>query len=377
MDWTKVERGFAEAVEQQVIPGATIVVRVGDDVAFEGAFGFRTIQPDRQPMRLETVFDLSSLTKPLATAVAVMMLMRDGKLRLDDRVTRFCHDFGVHGKGRITFRNLLSHCSGLTAWRPFYQQIAEIERSGKVNFMASRGAKEYVYEQIHREKPQAASATTTIYSDLNFMLLGEVIEQIGGIALDRFCREKIYRPLGLRTTDFIDISMVRTRRLEPVPEMFAPTEVCPSRKRLLVGEVDDENAYAMGGVSGHAGLFAPVREVDRIVRELLASYHGRSDFVPQKVLREFWTRDATVEGSTWALGWDTPSPAYSSSGRRFSPAAVGHLGFTGTSIWIEPERKIAVSLLTNRVHPRRDNQAIRDFRPKIHDLVMETLGAGQ
>lgn len=373
MDWTRVERGFAEAVEQQVIPGATIVVRVGDEVAFEGAFGFRTIQPDRQPMRLETVFDLSSLTKPLATGIAVMMLMRDGKLRLDDRVTRFCHDFGVHGKGRITFRNLLSHCSGLTAWRPFYQQIADIERGGKVNFMASRGAKEYVYEQIHREKPQAASATTTIYSDLNFILLGEVIEQIGGVALDRFCREKIYRPLGLRTTDFIDISMVRTRRLEPVPEMFAPTEVCPSRKRLLVGEVDDENAYAMGGVAGHAGLFAPVREVDRIVRELLASYDGRSEFVPQKILHEFWTRDATVEGSTWALGWDTPSAEYSSSGRRFSPAAVGHLGFTGTSIWIEPERKIAVSLLTNRVHPRRDNQGIRDFRPKIHDLVMETL----
>ncbi len=375
MDWTRVERGFAEAVEQEVIPGATIVVRVGDEVAFEGAFGFRTVQPDRHPMRLETVFDLSSLTKPLATAIAVMMLMRDGKLKLDDRVTRFCHDFGVHGKGRITFRNLLSHCSGLTAWRPFYQQIADIERSGKVNFMASRGAKEYVYEQIHREKPQAASATTTIYSDLNFILLGEVIEQIGGVALDRFCREKIYRPLGLRTTDFIDISMVRTRRLEPVPEMFAPTEVCPSRKRLLVGEVDDENAYAMGGVSGHAGLFAPVREVDRIVRELLASYDGRSQFVPEKILHEFWTRDATVEGSTWALGWDTPSPQYSSSGRRFSPAAVGHLGFTGTSIWIEPERKIAISLLTNRVHPRRDNQAIRDFRPKIHDLVMETLDA--
>ncbi len=141
------------------------------------------------------------------------------------------------------------------------------------------------------------------------MLLGEVIEQIGGVALDRFCRDKIYRPLGLRASDFIDISMVRTRRLEPVPEMFAPTEVCPSRKRLLVGEVDDENAYAMGGVSGHAGLFAPVREVDRIACELLASYHGTSDFVPQKVLREFWTRDTAVEGSTWALGWDTPSPA--------------------------------------------------------------------
>ena len=150
--------------------------------------------------------------------------------------------------------------------------------------------------------------------------------------------------------------------------------VCAFRKRLLVGEVDDENAYAMGGVAGHAGLFAPVREVDRIVHELIRSYAGRSDFVPQRIIREFWTRDKTVKGSTWALGWDTPSAEYSSSGHYFSPAAVGHLGFTGTSIWIEPDKEIAVSLLTNRVHPVRDNQGIREFRPKIHDLVMAALG---
>lgn len=374
MNWSRVEQGFAQAIDRGVIPGATVVVRVGDDIAFEASFGFRAIMPERQPMRIDTVFDLSSLTKPLATAIAVMMLMRDGKVRLDDRITRFFHDFGVHGKGRITFRHLLAHCSGLTAWRPFYQQIAEVERGGKVNFMASRGAKEYVYERIHREKPEAEPGTKTIYSDLNFMLLGEVVEQVSGVSLDRFCREKIYRPLGLRSTDFIDISMVRTRRLEPVPEMFAPTEVCPSRKRLLVGEVDDENAYAMGGVAGHAGLFAPVKEADLIVRELIACSEGRSDLVPQKIVRDFWTRDKTVSGSTWALGWDTPSPQYSSSGRHFSPAAVGHLGFTGTSTWIEPQRRIAVSLLTNRVHPRRANQTIRDFRPEIHDLIMETLG---
>jgi CubicO group peptidase (beta-lactamase class C family) len=361
LDWSRVERGFADAT--------------GEQIAFEGAFGSRSITPERQPMRIDTVFDLSSLTKPLAITIAVMMLMRDGKLRLDDRVTRFFHDFGVHGKGRITFRNLLAHCSGLAAWRPFCQQIAEIERGGKVNFMASRGAKEYVYEQIHREKPEAPPGTKAIYSDLNFMLLGEVVESVGGLSLDRFCREKIYRPLGLRSMDFIDISMVRTRRLEPVAEMFAPTVVCPSRKRLLVGEVDDENAYAMGGVAGHAGLFAPVKEVDIVARELLACYDGRSDLVPPKILREFWTRDPAVAGSTWALGWDMPSPQHSSAGSHFSPAAVGHLGFTGTSIWIEPERRIAVSILTNRVHPKRDNQAIREFRPKIHDLIMETLDA--
>jgi CubicO group peptidase (beta-lactamase class C family) len=374
LGWHEVEAAFAEAVEKGAIPGATVVVRVGADIAYEGAFGFRTIVPERSPMRLETVFDLSSLTKPLATTVAVMMLTREAKMRLDDRLTRFFHNFGVHGKGHVTFRHLLTHSSGLAAWRPFYQQIAEIERGGKVNFMASRGAKEFVYEEIHREKPEAPTATKTIYSDLNFMLLGEAVEQVSGVGLNRFCRDKIFRPLELRATDFIDISLVRTRRLEPVPEMFAPTAVCPLRKRLLVGEVDDENAFAMGGVAGHAGLFAPVKEVDRIVAELLACYAGRSDFVPQKIVQQFWARDTAVRGSTWALGWDSPSPEYSSSGHRFSAAAVGHLGFTGTSVWIEPERGIAISLLTNRVHPRRDNQAIRDFRPKIHDLIIEALG---
>lgn len=377
MGWREVEQAVNEAVEQGAIPGATIVVRKGDEIAFEGAFGYRALVPERSPMRLETVFDLSSLTKPLATTIGVMLLTRDGKMRLDERVTRFFHNFGVHGKGYVTFRQLLAHCSGLAAWHPFYQQIAEVERGGKVNFMASRGAKEFVYEEIHREKPDSTPGTKANYSDLNFILLGEAVEQVSGVALNRFCRDKIFRPLELRATDFIDISLVRTRRLEPVPEMFAPTSVCALRKRLLVGEVEDENAFAMGGVAGHAGLFAPVREVDRIAHELMRCYAGRSDFVPQKIVREFWTRDKTVQGSTWALGWDSPSPEYSSSGRHFSPEAVGHLGFTGTSIWIEPAREIAVSILTNRVHPKRDNQAIRDFRPKIHDLVMEALDEGK
>ena len=289
MGWSEVEQAFNDAVEERVIPGATLVVRRGAEVAFEGAFGFRSIEPSRSPAKIETVYDLSSLTKALATTVAVMILARDGKFRLDDRVTRFFPNFGVHGKTTVTFRHLLAHCSGLAAWRPFYQRIAEIEKGGRVNFMASHGAKEFAYEEIHREKPEAAPATKTIYSDLGFILLGETIEKVASVALNRFCREKIFRPLGLRATDYIDISLVRSRRLEPVADMFAPTEICPSRKRLLVGEVDDENAFAMGGVAGHAGLFAPVREVDRLARELIACYAGRSDFVPQKIIREFWS----------------------------------------------------------------------------------------
>jgi len=374
MKWTDVEQALTDAVQREVIPGAAIVVRKGADVAFEGAFGSRALQPERQPMQLETVFDLSSLTKPLASTLAIMILVRDAKLRLDERVTRFFHNFGVHGKSHVTFRQLLAHCSGLAAWRPYYQQIAAIEKGGKVNFMASRGAKEYVYDEIHRERPEYPPGNRMLYSDLNFMLLGEVVEQVSGVVLNRFCREKIFRPLGLRATDFIDISQNRTRRLEPVREMFASSSFCPLRKRWLVGEVDDENAYAMGGVAGHAGLFGPVKEVDRVAHELMCCYQGKSDFVPQSIVREFWSRDKAVTGSTWALGWDTPPTEYSSSGRHFSPAAVGHLGFTGTSIWIEPQREIVISLLTNRVHPRRDNQGIRELRPRIHDLVMQALG---
>jgi len=226
--WREVEQAFNEAVEGGVIPGATVVVRVGRDIAFEGAFGFRSIVPTRTPMKIDTVFDLSSLTKALATSVAAMVLTRDGKLRLSDRVTRFFHNFGVHGKAGVTFRHLLAHCSGLAAWRPFHERIAAIEKGGKVNFMASHGAKEFTYEEIHRERPEAPPATKAIYSDLNFMLLGETIEKVTTLPLNRFCRDKIFRPLELRSTDFIDMALVRSHRLERVTDMFAPSEICPS-----------------------------------------------------------------------------------------------------------------------------------------------------
>jgi len=373
LGWREVERAFNDAVERRVFPGATASVRIGADVVFEGAFGFRTLVPQPREMKLDTVFDLSSLTKVLATAIAMMMLTRDAKLKLDDRVTRFFPDFGLHGKDRVTFRHLLAHCSGLTGWRPFYKLIADIEHGGKVNFMSSPGAKQWICEEIHREKPEVPPGTRAIYSDLNFIILGEAVEQATGVPLDRFCHERIFRKLGLRATGFIDSSTARTRKFEPVQEMFAATENCPSRKRLLIGEVDDENAFAMGGVAGHAGLFAPVREIDRIAAELIACCKGRSNFVSENIVREFWTRDGTVPGSTWALGWDTPSPNHSSSGHHFPPTAVGHLGFTGTSIWIDPDRELVVTILTNRVHPSRDNQAIREFRPKIHDLIMEAI----
>src|SRR5262245_41825564 len=201
-------------------------------------------------MHPDTIFDLSSLTKPLATTTAFMMLAREKKVAIDDRVSRFFHNFGVHGKTHVTFRHLLAHCSGLPGWRAYHRDIVRIEREGRLNFVASRGAKEFVFEQIHRERPEYETGSRTVYSDLGFMLLGELVELVGRMPLDRFCHERIFKPLGLRSTAFVDLSVLRARRLMPVTEAIAPTERCPWRKRVLCGEVHDDNAYAMGGVAG-------------------------------------------------------------------------------------------------------------------------------
>jgi CubicO group peptidase (beta-lactamase class C family) len=321
-----------------------------------------------------TIFDLSSLTKPLATTLAMMILVREGKLSLDDRVTRFFHNFGVYGKTHITFRHLLSHCSGLPAWRPYYKAILNVERKGKrVNFLGSPAAKEHVIQQIHQERLEAPPGEKAVYSDLGFMLLGAVVEEVTAMSLDRLCQERVFRPLSLRTTGFVDLSLVRAKRLAPIKDMIAPTERCPWRKKILWGEVDDDNSYAMGGVTGHAGLFASARDVDTLICQLRECYEGKSEFFPQSIVREMWTRDRTVPNSTWCLGWDTPSPAGSAAGSRFSPNTVGHLGFTGTSVWVDLERGRHIILLSNRIHPSRENEAIRDFRPLIHDLINQVL----
>src|SRR5436190_13662057 len=302
-----------------------------------------------------------------------MLLLSERKLQLDDRVTRFFHNFGVHGKTHVTFRHLLAHCSGLAGWRPYHRDVVRIERQGRLNFIASRGAKEFVYEQIHRERPEYEAGTRSVYSDLGFMLLGELVELVARMPLDRFCQQRIFRPLGLRSTAFVDLSALRTRRLTPIVGMIAPTERCPWRKRALCGEVHDDNAYAMGGVAGHAGLFGSASDVHALVVRLRACWRGEDDFLPQELVRELWTRDPSVAGSTWGLGWDTPSPEGSSAGRRVSANAVGHLGFTGTSLWIDLDRDAHVILLTNRVHPRRDDERIREVRPRVHDAAWEAL----
>ena len=207
----------------------------------------------------------------------------------------------------------------------------------------------------------------SVYSDLGYMVLGFVVERLSGLSLSDFCEDRIFKPLGVSSSlGFIQGSRMAGKARE---ENIAPTEVDPWRGRLLQGEVHDENAFLLGGVAGHAGLFGTVEAVSRLTGAWLDGYLGQSTFFAPDLVRQFVKAQP---GTSWALGWDTPSSS-SSSGKWFSRESFGHLGFTGTSIWIDPSRELEVIFLSNRVHPTRANQAIRLFRPKMHDLIVQEL----
>jgi serine-type D-Ala-D-Ala carboxypeptidase len=373
MDFSPVESAFSAAVDQGIFPGAVVLAAKDDCVVFERAFGFRSLVPEKTSLELSTVFDLASLTKPLATTAALMMLVGEGKIRIDDPVTRFLPGFGMHGKGGTTIRQLLTHSSGLPAWKPYYQDVVREERAGNAHVLGSRGAKSYVLQLVYNEKPLHVSGKHCLYSDLGFMVLGALVETASGMTLDRFCCERVYTPLGLRATGFFDLTQTKTRGPGAPGRTIAPTEQCPWRKKILCGEVHDDNAYAMGGVAGHAGLFGSAQELHGLLACLSRCLHGHDKFLPQSVLEEFFTKDTVAVNSTFALGWDTPSPRRSASGSLFSPRTIGHLGFTGTSVWWDLEKNCYIILLTNRVHPSRKNERILDFRPHIHDLMMKAM----
>ena len=374
MDFSAVDVVLEEAVRDGTFPGAVVLVRQDGEVVYRKAHGYRSLEPERTPLSEETVFDLASLTKPLATTVALMRFVAEKKIRLDDRISRFFPNFGTCGKMATTIRHLLSHSSGLPAWRPYYKELrTQKQKITRLATLGSQSARDFIYAQIQREKAEYEPGTRTLYSDLGFMLLGALIEDMSGTSLDQYCWNKIYRPLGLQAMGFINIETLRQKKYETATEMIAPTERCPWRGRILCGEVHDDNACAMGGVAGHAGLFAPIDEVDQLVSTLVECHAGSHPFLPADVVRDFWTVNTAVPDSTWACGWDTPSPQGSSAGEFFSSRSFGHLGFTGTSVWIDLERNIHIIMLSNRVHPRRENEKITAFRPILHNAVMKAL----
>jgi len=350
-----LEKGVAEGV----YPGAVLLIAREGQVIYLQEVGHLSVIPEHVPMRKDTIFDVASLTKPLATSLALMKLVDNGEIKLDQPLSELLTASSLMDKKDLTARLILSHSAGFVDWKPLYIDLVKYEPDER---------KSILREQLVKEPFEYEPGKGCVYSDPGFMFLEWVIENISGMAMHQFLDQNFYKPLMLERT-FLGAENFSMGFKQ---EVFAATEDCPWRKRVIHGEVHDENAFALGGYSGHAGLFGDANEVFVLVNMLREHYRGeRDDFVKPETVRKFFKRQDIFENSTWALGWDTPSLRDSSSGRCFSPNSVGHLGFTGTSIWMDLDRDIFVIFLTNRVHPTRNNLKIRAFRPRLHDLIME------
>jgi beta-N-acetylhexosaminidase len=337
------------AIADSAFPAAQVAVVHRSALMYNRAFGTYTYDPASRDIDLTTMFDLASLSKVIGTTTAVMKLYDQGKIGIDDPVSRYLPAFAEGEKAAITIRHLLTHRAGFPPFRQFWK------------FCSSPGA---MIDSVFATPLVSAPGDSTIYSDIGFITLGKVVEAASGMTLDGFLREEFFGPLGLGSTMY-----------RPPPSLvgrIAPTEVDTSwRKRLVHGEVHDENAAFLGGVSGHAGLFSTSRDLAVLMTMLMqkGTYGGRRYLNEGTV--ELFTRNPAP--GCRLLGWDVKSPTGSSAGSLFGPSSFGHTGFTGTSIWVDPDRDLCVILLTNRVHPTRANTKLSGVRPAVHDAVVRAI----
>ena len=343
---------MARHVAERTTPGAVGLVVCGEGVVARWAVGRHTYDANAPQVQPDDIYDLASLTKVVAMTTICLVLCSQERMNLDDRAVDRVAAFEGDGREEVTVRDLLAHCSGLPAHRRFYETCR---------------SQEEVLEAICHTPQVYARGAESIYSDLGFILLGRIVELAVDEPLDRLALKLVFEPMEMNETTF------RPGR-ELLPRIPPTEQDGGRRKRLIHGEVHDENAWVMGGVAPHAGLFATADDLGRFLRAWLGEgmLDGRR-LLDREWVRRFTTRADIVPESTRALGWDTVSASGSMAGRHFSPRSYGHSGFTGTTLWVDPERNLGVVLLTNRVHPTRENEGIRRMRPEFHDAIAEAL----
>ena len=336
------------AVADSAFPGAIAVIGTRAGPIVTVAAGHLDWAPSPH-VSTTTLWDLASLTKVVGMTSAIMQLVERGTVDLDAPVQRYLPEWTGAGKERVTVRHLITHQSGLPAFKTYYKANVSPD-STLALFLAT--------------PLDTVPGTKMVYSDIGAILLGKLVERVSGESLDVYLTRHVFRPLGMRDTRYLPPVALRPR--------IAPTEVDPWRARHLVGEVHDENAFALGGVSGHAGLFSTARDLSRLARAYLSggAIDGRR-LARNATIRQFTTVvDSTF--SSRALGWDTPSGT-SSAGQFLQRPAFGHTGYTGTSLWIAPQHDLYVLLLTNRVNPTRNNTKIGPVRMAVADAAMRVL----
>lgn len=343
-----------------------------------------------RPLRRDDLFDVASLTKVMATTTVAARLVAERALDLDAPVAARLPGFEAGGKGAVTARHLLAHASGLPWWRPYHEAVARDPVAGvlfappgarpprdALGGPAARG-RALVRAAVLAEPLEAPPGARALYCDPGFLALGFLLEAAGGAPLAALADRDVFRPLGLASTFFLDGAAPAEAGARAAGRTFAPTGWSAARGERVVGAVNDDNAWAAGGVGGHAGLFSTAAEVAALGQTWLDALSGRSSIVPADVAAEFARRDPAVAGSERALGWDTPSGESSLGSRlgRGPRGAIGHLGFTGCSLWIDLDAAVVCALLANHTEPggRSDRPRIRAFRRRFHDAVAEELG---
>ena len=356
-----LEQLLARAVQEGVFPGA---------VAAFGTLGEGRSAPTREryacagslapgeaAVTLSAVYDLASLTKPFVAAAALRLAQR-GALDLHEPLFHLLPELEETPAGESTLALLLSHRAGLASYARLFEELRATP--------GSEEARRFIVGEAARRVDPSSAPSRSVYSDLGYIVAGEALARRAAQPLAAVVGSEVTDPLGIAREVFYAAALSASR-LASLRERVAPTEQCPQRGRLLRGEVHDENAHALGGIAGHAGLFGTARGVLRFGFALLSALEGRSTWLDQAIAR--WALRA--RGVGFVIGWDTKSAEGSSAGSLFSARSFGHLGFSGTSIWCDPARRLCAVLLSNRVHPTRENIAIRDFRPHFHDAVVE------
>ncbi len=323
----RIDRIVEEGIRRGEMPGAVVVIGYRGQIVFERAYGLRQVEPEPVPMTADSVFDLASITKPVATATSVLLLADEGRIDLDGPVAQWLPEFGREGKSAITVRDLLLHQGGLIA----DNSLRDYEP----------GNPEASWEKICGLSPLAERGSRFIYSDVGFIVLGKLVERVSGQSLDRFSKTRVFEPLGMRETMYLPDDVLCARAV--------PTE--QRRGEWLKGEVHDPRSAALGGVAGHAGLFSTGRDLTRFACAVIAVANGEESPVLTAAMVENMTAAHRVPRGVRGLGWDKQSPYSSNRGDLLSESAIGHGGFTGTALWIDPEQQLSVVFLSSRLHP--------------------------
>ena len=378
------DRVVRKALQECWFSGASCVASLGDTLLHRASYGRVTSESSAKGVDCDTLFDLSSLTKPLGTALAAMYLVGRGRLDLSRSIAKClgaCSSaclpmFQTARFETITLDMLLDHTAGFPAVTDYYQTIMkqEAHRSEALRVCGTRQAASLYQTHVALLDSVAAPGSAVLYSDLGFMVLGWVIESVVGKPLDVFLEQTIYKPLDLyRDLFFIrhDDASAAQKRLQG--RTVVATERCAWRKKMLQGEVHDPNAWALGGVSGHAGLFGTADAVWRLMRILKKAQEGQESLFHAATVSRFWTRSKRGLNTTRTLGWDMPSGTHSSASSRFSKNSIGHLGFSGTSVWLDLQRGTLGVVLANSIHPSVEGarEHMQQFRPKMYELFAQ------